>query len=373
MKKRMMVLVLAGFLAGVAFVISCGQEARSIAQEVIKAIEVSFDPAGTDIVATDVQGMGTELAARISALEAKVGTPAIPVVDLSGRVADLEAKIANLQDLGTESDTRIVSLEAKVGTIPIPTSGLSGTVADLAVDVASLKEKDSSLESKFFFYESVTQAQIPNNKIVSLESRTTNLETTASQITVLDVRVTDLETDVSQNQEDITLLFDAVAPATGACLEKARAILQSPANWVAIDQQANATGLVTLDLPCSLSSVRYIEISITRTDDNGQANVREIQVFGPDAPATNLALNKTATAISSQTGPSLAVDGSFDTASRWASDRTNPGPASVSVPHWLMVDLGQNYKVNKVVIDLGDYGAAPFTEDYTLLGKRDGN
>ena len=38
-------LVLAlGFLAGVVFVVSCGQEARSTAEEVLAAIGITFDP-----------------------------------------------------------------------------------------------------------------------------------------------------------------------------------------------------------------------------------------------------------------------------------------------------------------------------------------
>jgi hypothetical protein len=269
MKKRMMVLVLAGFLAGVAFVISCGEGARSIAQEVIKAIEVSFDPAGTDIVATDVQALGVELVTRISTLETKVGGLPASSPDLSGRVTDLEA-------------------------------------------------------------------------------------------------------NMSRAQEYLDILMDAVAPAAGACLKKEYALLQSPADWVDIDQQANVTGVVILDLPCTIS-VRYIKISITRTDDNGQANICEVQVFGPDSPGVNIALNKAVTANSKEDSAYEAVDGNLTSSSRWGSNRSDPGPVSVSVPHWLMVDLGQNYKVNKVVIDLGDYGVAPFTEDYTLLGKRDGN
>ena len=118
--------------------------------------------------------------------------------------------------------------------------------------------------------------------------------------------------------------------------------------------------------------IRYLQVSVTYSSDTGQVNIYEIQAFGPDAPTTNLALNKTATAISSQggdaggQGPKSAVDGNLST--RWASDRTDPGPASVSVPHWIMVDLGQNYRIDQIVINAGNYN-----EDYTLLGKRDGN
>jgi hypothetical protein len=266
-----------GFLAGVVFVISCGQEARSTAEEILKAIGITFDPTGTDLAAQNLQDLGTELDTRIVALETKIGTPANPDTDLSGRVTALETRMTNIE-------TMLVQVQG------------------IVIQIASIVATPS-----------------PNSLILE-------------------------------------------------CLEKELASYQVPADWVVLDSQTHVNGSVTLSLPCSMS-LRYLKIEATYTSDMGQVNIYEIQAFGPDAPTTNLALNKTATAISSQggdaggQGPRMAVDGNVG--SRWASERGSPGPASVAVPHWIMVDLGQNYQVNQIVINSGNYN-----EDYTLLGKR---
>lgn len=344
-----------GFLAGVVFVVSCGQEARSTAEEVLAAIGITFDPTGTDLSARNLQALGTELDARVVALETKVGTLPSPTPDLSGKVADLEAKIASLLDLGTELDDRIVALETKVGALPPPVPDLSIRVAALELGVASLRVKDSNLEGKFFYYESVTQAQISNSRIASLESRTTSLEVMPSQVQTLNDQldtVTDQVQVVSTNVECLGEELDDYPPSV---------------DWVALDSQTHVNGSVTLNLACP-KSIRYLKVSATYSNDGpGQVNIYEIQAFGLSSPTTNLALNKTATAIRSHEAwevPSMAVDGNPET--RWASERSNPGPASVAVPHWIMVDLGQNYQINRIVIDAGYYN-----QDYTLLGKRE--
>ena len=58
---------------------------------------------------------------------------------------------------------------------------------------------------------------------------------------------------------------------------------------------------------------------------------------------TNLALNKPASASSSETSsltPNLAVDG--NPATRWASQYSDP--------QWLQIDLGGSYTLNRVVL-----------------------
>src|SRR5687767_7189058 len=58
--------------------------------------------------------------------------------------------------------------------------------------------------------------------------------------------------------------------------------------------------------------------------------------------ATNLALNKTVTVSSTQSGltAAAAVDGS--TGTRWGSDWSDP--------QWIYVDLGATYTINRVVL-----------------------
>lgn len=275
MKAKTMAFVLAGFLAGVAFVISCGEEARSIAQAVIGAVEVSFDNSGTDITATDVQGLGLELVGRVAALEESVGELPEPTPDLSASVGLL--------------DTRVSVLEAA-------TIQMQGMMIQLANMIAGIETLDPLV--------------------------------------------------IERLMEE----FSCLPPV---------------AEWVVLDEQTRANRQITLDLSEPMS-LRYLKVAVSYTDDLGQANVYEIEVFGPDDPTINLALGKTATSNSNEgddpTLPGHAIDG---TSTRWSSNRSNPGPASVEVPHWVEVDLGQNYRINKILIDVGDYN-----QNYVLTGKR---
>jgi len=56
----------AGFIAGVAFVVACGQDVKTVAEEIARAINISFDNTGTELSATNVQGAIEELDTRTS-------------------------------------------------------------------------------------------------------------------------------------------------------------------------------------------------------------------------------------------------------------------------------------------------------------------
>ncbi|MET8150164.1 discoidin domain-containing protein, partial [Actinoplanes sp. NPDC005259] len=100
---------------------------------------------------------------------------------------------------------------------------------------------------------------------------------------------------------------------------------------------------------------RYVRINGTTRATAWGYSLFEFEVYGGGVvqpPAGNLALNKPATASSTEAvayPASAAVDGSLT--SRWAS--------AFADPQWIQVDLGQSYPVNRVKLTWeGAYGSA---------------
>jgi putative alpha-1,2-mannosidase len=103
------------------------------------------------------------------------------------------------------------------------------------------------------------------------------------------------------------------------------------------------------------------------------ARIYEVQVFGTAAPATNLALDHTATASAScgpGEGPEKAVNGTVNggNGDKWCDN--------TSAAKWWQVDLGSEKELSKIVLfhaNAGGEGAEWNTKDFTLSVSSDGN
>jgi hypothetical protein len=83
----------------------------------------------------------------------------------------------------------------------------------------------------------------------------------------------------------------------------------------------------------------------------------------------HIAYKKTATADAQENTtntPAKAVDG--DMTSRWAA----PNNATASAPHWLEVDLGQDYILNRIAIQWYNSATNSRAYKYTVLAKKSG-
>ncbi|MEV8515092.1 ThuA domain-containing protein, partial [Dactylosporangium sp. NPDC051484] len=116
-------------------------------------------------------------------------------------------------------------------------------------------------------------------------------------------------------------------------------------NWTTVRSVTNGTGGVN-DNTALGATGRYVRIyGTTRATAYGYS-LYEFEVYGantttPPPPTGNLALNRPATASSTEAAAypaSAAVDGSATT--RWAS--------AFADPQWIQVDLGQSYAINRV-------------------------
>ncbi|SDI13918.1 carbohydrate-binding protein [Nonomuraea jiangxiensis] len=135
---------------------------------------------------------------------------------------------------------------------------------------------------------------------------------------------------------------------------------------------ANVTGTITA--PASMSNLFLVFTG-------GAGSLFDLDSFtlngGSQPPATNLALNKPATASSTEAAAypaSAAVDASATT--RWAS--------AFSDPQWIQVDLGATYTINRVrllweaaygsayQIQTSPNGSAPWTTIRTVTGGNGG-
>ena len=90
----------------------------------------------------------------------------------------------------------------------------------------------------------------------------------------------------------------------------------------------------------------------------------EMRVF--NTLGTNLALNKTAVASSSDAAPGLATDGimfqngGLDFGSRWENNYGDGRPDSLKGRDWLYVDLGAKYNVKYVALYWEHFGSGDF-------------
>ncbi|MCM3630906.1 carbohydrate binding domain-containing protein [Paenibacillus glycanilyticus] len=119
---------------------------------------------------------------------------------------------------------------------------------------------------------------------------------------------------------------------------------------LAANQYAVAAGIITLN-PSVFAAAGSYAIAVTAT---GYADNEVTQVMTADAPAVNLALNKSATASSVQ-GVFLAAEATDgDQGSRWGADWTANAD---NHPEWIYVDLGAIETFNKLVLNWeGAYG-----------------
>ncbi|MET7394323.1 ThuA domain-containing protein [Dactylosporangium sp. NPDC005572] len=134
--------------------------------------------------------------------------------------------------------------------------------------------------------------------------------------------------------------------------------IQTSANgttWTTVKTVTGADGGV--DEHTGLGATgRYVRINGTTRATAWGYSLWEFEVYGGSTPppptSTNLALNKPATASSTEAGAypaTAAVDGSLTT--RWAS--------AFADPQWIRVDLGQSYSINRVKLTWeAAYGSA---------------
>lgn len=118
------------------------------------------------------------------------------------------------------------------------------------------------------------------------------------------------------------------------------------ANWSDVYTTTSSDGGVD-DIGFVPTTARYVRMNATERGTSYGYSVYEFQVYGDSvgaATTTNLAVNKTATSSSNQDAsltPNNAVDGNATT--RWSSQFTDP--------QWMMIDLGQSYNLNRVLLN----------------------
>ncbi|MDD5222453.1 MAG: hypothetical protein PHE84_00555 [bacterium] len=71
MRKKSLIIGLCGFFAGIAFVIQCGNDAKSIAGKIATALDISFDNSGTNLASQNVQDAISEISSNIDKLSVK--------------------------------------------------------------------------------------------------------------------------------------------------------------------------------------------------------------------------------------------------------------------------------------------------------------
>jgi putative alpha-1,2-mannosidase len=117
----------------------------------------------------------------------------------------------------------------------------------------------------------------------------------------------------------------------------------------------------------------YIEPRVPPSSSGANAaRIYEFQVFGPDSPATNLALGGTATASDScnaNEGPEKAINGT------WTGGASDKWCDNSSPNQWWQADLGSIHSVDRFVIyHAGAGGESPAwnTQDFTIEVSADG-
>lgn len=83
MRKKSILIGFCGFIAGIVFVIQCGNEAKSIAGKIASALDISFDNTGTTLTSLTVQDAIIELSSKIE------GKKSLYVVDGDGNTLGL--------------------------------------------------------------------------------------------------------------------------------------------------------------------------------------------------------------------------------------------------------------------------------------------
>ncbi|MFI6920445.1 discoidin domain-containing protein [Nonomuraea spiralis] len=131
-------------------------------------------------------------------------------------------------------------------------------------------------------------------------------------------------------------------------------------NWITVATKADANpATATGDLYPLSRIARYVRVSLTGAPEGAEGHLANVVVNG--APAANLALNKPATAQSSEANhpASMAVDA--DTGSYWA---TWP------LPSWWQVDLQEVYQLSNITVT--NYYIDGRSYKYTVQVSTDG-
>lgn len=106
-------------------------------------------------------------------------------------------------------------------------------------------------------------------------------------------------------------------------------------NWsLKVDNTANTT-VAQNQTDTFLATARYIRITVTGLPSGAWASFYDFKVFGEPA---NLALNKTASADSSQSANPASDGSDGNAATRWCANNSSTG-------HWWMVDLGSSKNI----------------------------
>jgi hypothetical protein len=156
-------------------------------------------------------------------------------------------------------------------------------------------------------------------------------------------------------------------------------IISNSAGWGAFPP--DTAGYCTVRLVRSLTGVPG-EISIAPNSGTQEGSVattaaQTVSVASyKSGNGTNLAVNKRAESNSnegdSKYRPLEAIDA--DTKTRWSSNRTKPGPASKAVPHYMIVDLGDDYRLNRIYLDTkgnGPYSGGNPRQSFKVLTSLD--
>lgn len=114
MKKFLMVIM--GFCMGIAFVISCGDEMVSIAQEIAGAMDISFDNSATELEADNVQEAIQELEEKINRSSISCAFPSLYLYDGDGKEIGMYAGtiIGGYRYYSTEHSA-LISINSQTG------------------------------------------------------------------------------------------------------------------------------------------------------------------------------------------------------------------------------------------------------------------
>ena len=126
--------------------------------------------------------------------------------------------------------------------------------------------------------------------------------------------------------------------------------------------------------PISPRTARYVRLDISTPSNQGDngARIYEFEVYGSGGAASNIALNRPATADSQcgvGEGPEKAVNGSVS--GGWSDKWCSKGAS-----RWLRVDLGTRQHIGSMVVRHAGAGAEPpgwNTRDFDLQVSDDGN
>lgn len=105
MKQTKLLFLMAGFLVGVCYVITCGGGAQSIADAVTDAVDVLFDNSSSGLTATNVQSAIDEVESRINSLESANDFSSLLAGSWTGSESDEDATTTGISLILNSSGT----------------------------------------------------------------------------------------------------------------------------------------------------------------------------------------------------------------------------------------------------------------------------